>query len=235
MQLIPVIDLLAGQVVRGIGGQRSQYRPIESALCKSSLPAIVAPRLLDYTGSDILYVADLDALGGGGIQLDLLVGLLQQEARLRLWLDAGFADAAAFAWLQDRLGALAARVVPVFASEALASREAAHEALSSFNNCILSLDRHGGEKLDPSGCLDAPQLWPSRLIVMNLLRVGSRQGPDVAAVAQVRGLAPQAQVIGAGGIDSDADLAQAAASGAAAWLVASAVHDLRIGRTPAPQ
>ena len=45
MLLIPVIDLLDGQVVRGVRGERARYRPIESALCRGSEPLAVSRAL----------------------------------------------------------------------------------------------------------------------------------------------------------------------------------------------
>jgi uncharacterized protein related to proFAR isomerase len=73
-------------------------------------------------------------------------------------------------------------------------------------------------------------LWPKRLIVMTLERVGSGAGPDLDTLQAVRRLAPEAMLIGAGGIRSEDDLARAAAAGADAWLVASALHDLQLPR-----
>ena len=73
-------------------------------------------------------------------------------------------------------------------------------------------------------------LWPRRLIVMTLERVGSGAGPDLETLQEVRRLAPGAMVIGAGGIRSPEDLALASAAGADAWLVASALHDLQLPR-----
>lgn len=220
-----MIDLLAGQVVRAVRGQRSRYQPVVSALCHSSVPGRVAPVLLDCTGSNILYVADLDALQGGAVQIEVLAELLEQEARLELWLDAGFADAAAYTELARRLGTLAARVTPVFGSESLAGRDCARAALAERERSILSLDRRDGEALDRAGCWQAPELWPARLIVMTLERVGALSGPDVATVAAIKRRALQIEVIGAGGIASAHDLALAAESGASAWLTASALHD----------
>ena len=42
MILIPVIDLMHGQVVRAVRGDRHAYRPIVSALCDGSDPVTVA-------------------------------------------------------------------------------------------------------------------------------------------------------------------------------------------------
>jgi phosphoribosylformimino-5-aminoimidazole carboxamide ribotide isomerase len=84
------------------------------------------------------------------------------------------------------------------------------------------------ERLDRAGCWTQPSLWPSRVIVMTLERVGSDGGPDLDTFAQVRRQAPQRQFIGAGGIRDARDLSAAREAGASAWLVASALHDLRL-------
>lgn len=232
--LIPVVDLLAGQVVRAVGGQRSAYRPIVSALCRGSDPVVVARALCTRSAASRLYLADLDALTGGRLQLPVLRQLLQALPEVQeLWLDGGFADADAAARMAQALGALAARVVPVFGSESLGSRAALAEITALNPRAVLSLDRRGSQRLDPAGCWDAPELWPQQLVVMTLDRVGSARGPDLQALAEVQARAPAARLVGAGGVRSEADLAAAAAAGASAWLVASALHDGLLQAQPA--
>jgi phosphoribosylformimino-5-aminoimidazole carboxamide ribotide isomerase len=228
MQIIPVVDLMNGQVVRAVRGQRSAYQPVVSALCEGSDPVAVARALCDYAGADTLYVADLDALTGGAVQLATLSNLLAALPGLELWLDAGFADAAAFARLRAVLGSHGARVTPVFASEALATADAARLALADAGGAILSLDRRGGELMDRAGCWADPALWPKRVIVMTLDRVGSFEGPDVATLRECARRAPRVTLIGAGGIRDEDDLRVAEEAGAEAWLTASALHDRRI-------
>jgi phosphoribosylformimino-5-aminoimidazole carboxamide ribotide isomerase len=237
LNLIPVIDLLRGQVVRAVRGDRQSYRPIVSALCASSDPLTVARILCDHCAARQLYVADLDALQGGATQIAARAGLLQALPGIELWLDAGLADAAAGQALQRQLAPHAGRVVLVYGSESLRSREAlAHCFDTVFGEgaegarAALSLDRRDGQRLDAAGCWDAVDLWPRRLIVMTLERVGSGAGPDLETVQAVRRLAPQAMLIGAGGIRGEEDLARASAAGADAWLVASALHDRQLPR-----
>lgn len=238
-RLIPVLDLLGGQVVRAMAGKRNAYRPIVSALCHSSDPLAVARCLCAHCGASQLYVADLDALMGAKVQTAWLRALLQGLPALQeLWVDAGFADADAAAALLQALGADggvdAARVVPVFGSESLQSRAALARCMDPARpwgaRAVLSLDRRDGQRLDAAGCWDTPALWPQRVIVMTLERVGSNAGPDLQTLQQVQQLAPQAQLVGAGGMRSAADLALAGRAGASAWLVASALHDLQIPR-----
>ncbi len=230
MQLIPVIDLMAGQVVRGVRGERSAYRPIRSSLCESSAPLDLAPRLLERAASDTLYVADLDALMGGALQFEILAALLEGLPAVQLWVDAGFGDAESIDSFRRRLGAHAARVTPIVASESLADGHTARRCLEAHRaHCILSLDGRQGSLLDPAGCHAHPEWWPARVIVMTLDRVGADAGPDLDTLRSVQALRPELQLIGAGGIRDAADLHRAAASGAYAWLVASALHDGRIG------
>jgi HisA/HisF family protein len=235
MNLVPVIDLMQGQVVRAVRGNRQAYQPIASKLCAGSDPLTVAKALCDHCATQHLYVADLDALLGGPAQRAVLRTLLHGLPELELWLDAGFANAASAAALRSELGTLAERVVPVFASESLASSaelERCFGAAASKGDALLSLDRRDGQRLDAAGCWDAPALWPKRVIVMTLERVGSDAGPDLETLASVRLKSPSTFIVGAGGIRNPADLALAAEAGAGAWLVASALHDGRLPRAP---
>ena len=236
MNLIPVIDLMQGQVVRAVRGNRHAYRPIVSALCASSDPLTVATILCEHCATRHLYVADLDALLGGPAQVVVLRSLLQALPELELWLDAGFASAAAAKTLRAELGAVAERVVPVFGSESLASRfelERCFSGADAAGDAVLSLDRRDGQRLDAAGCWEAPALWPKRVIVMTLERVGSDAGPDLETLGDVRLESPSTFIVGAGGIRNPDDLARAHDAGAGAWLVASALHDGRLPRVPA--
>jgi len=234
MTLIPVIDLLKGRVVRAVRGDRQAYRPIESALCASSDPLTVARILVDHCAARQLYVADLDALTGGSAQHGLLRELLGALAGIELWVDAGFADADAASALGAQLAPHSERIVPVFASESLRSRAALEDCCARFGaaGAVLSLDRRDGKRLDPAGCWDAVSLWPQRVIVMTLERVGSGAGPDLETMAALHRAAPGTTFVGAGGVRSSDDLARAHAAGAGAWLVASALHDLQLPRQP---
>jgi uncharacterized protein related to proFAR isomerase len=66
--LVPVVDLLGGQVVHARRGERSQYQPIRSPLCPGSDLLPLARALRQASGSALLYAADLDALQGRPVQ-----------------------------------------------------------------------------------------------------------------------------------------------------------------------
>ncbi len=239
MKLIPVVDLMRGQVVRAVRGNRQGYQPIVSQLCAGSDPLTVAKTLCSHCDSQQLYVADLDALLGQPAQVTVLRELLLALPEWALWLDAGFANAAAADALRAEIGAAGARIVPVFGSESLASRAELERCFtgtgraSAGAGAVLSLDRRDGQRLDAAGCWDAPALWPERVIVMTLERVGSDAGPDLDTLADVRLRSPATFIVGAGGIRHEDDLERARAAGAGAWLVASALHDGRLPRARA--
>jgi len=228
MILIPVIDLMRGQVVRAVRGDRASYRPIVSALCEGSDPVTVARALCAHCDSTRLYAADLDALTGGTAQAEVIRRILQAMPELEFWVDAGFADAQGAQRLREQVGADAQRIVPIFASESLRSRDDLVTCFPDREAGVLSLDRRDGQRLDPAGCWDAPQAWPGRVIVMTLERVGADAGPDLATLHEVQARSPGTKLIGAGGIRHAADLAAASDAGAWAWLVASALHDGRL-------
>jgi phosphoribosylformimino-5-aminoimidazole carboxamide ribotide isomerase len=231
-QVIPVLDIARGRVVRGVRGERSAYRPIVSSLAAGSDPSIMAAALLarvPLPGGDapVLYVADLDALQGGAAQLDVLAALLHVRDDLCIWLDAGFVDAAGASALQRALGADAARIRPVYGSESLSPGRGpgALDWLADDPLAILSLDCRHDRPLDPAGLWQRPRLWPRTIVAMTLDRVGARAGPDLALFSRLRALAPDRRWVGAGGVRHADDLRAAAVAGASAWLVASALHD----------
>lgn len=222
MKLVPVIDLAGGVVVRAVRGDRANYRPIVSQLCPGHDPAALAAALVDYCAADTLYIADLDAIRGGAVQRRALADVARAVPGCVLWLDAGFKT------VRDA-ATLPAGVLPVFGSESLSDvRELA--LLRDRPDALLSLDQRGGQPMDPAGCWQRDDLWPARVIVMTLDRVGAGTGPDLSTLDAVRKRAGARELIGAGGVRSDADLAAAEHAGAAAWLVASALHDGGIAR-----
>lgn len=228
MNVIPVMDVKEGRVVHARRGARDQYQSVRSDLCPGDDPIEVAQALLRYTGARQLYLADLDALQGKGLQTAVLARLRTALPDICLWVDAGIRR-------PDDLDALLAcfapspqQLVAVLGSESLSSLEALRGCLARHPACALSLDHRHGQPIDPAACWSSPQDWPERVIAMNLDQVGAESGPDLGLIRQIRSHAPDAHVLGAGGIRDDADLNAAAQAGAHGWLVASALHKRRL-------
>lgn len=62
MEVIPVIDLMGGVVVRARLGRRDTYPPIETRLSATSAPIDVVAGVLALHPFGAIYVADLDAI-----------------------------------------------------------------------------------------------------------------------------------------------------------------------------
>ena len=137
-----------GQVVRAQRGQRASYRPIVSALCNSAEPVAVARVLVAHCAARQLYVADLDALQGGDVQLAALQDVMRALPDVELWLDSGVAVAQAAAALGAQLGNDASRVVTVFGSESLRSRRDFEACVTPDRHAVLSLARRVGRRVD---------------------------------------------------------------------------------------
>jgi phosphoribosylformimino-5-aminoimidazole carboxamide ribotide isomerase len=230
MHIIPVIDVRNGQAVRAIAGVRSNYRPLtwsvgagtepgqvraasaEGAPDASS-PLAIARGYLGLYGFPILYIADLDGIEGrpavGGWASDLFGNLPD----VQFWIDAGQRSAG---------GGLHTTVI---GSEALKDED----LRGTFPDAaVLSLDFREDVFLGPLRLLETPQLWPRRVIVMSLSRVGSNAGPDLERVADIVRRAPHAEVYAAGGIRDLSDVRAARAAGAAGILISSALHGEKI-------
>ncbi|MGU3538343.1 HisA/HisF-related TIM barrel protein [Methylobacterium sp. A54F] len=220
-EIIPVLDLRHGRVVRARAGERQSYAPIETPLAKGSAPAAVAAGLVAAFPARTLYVADLDAImDGTPPDLAALRAVAEACPGTALWVDAGFAEGGAVeAFLAAGLGA------PVLGSES----QAGTDLVRRFSDrSILSLDSRGEARLGPPELHDDPSHWPDAVIVMTLARIGAGDGPDLAGIAAVRARAPLARVYAAGGVRGPEDVAALRAAGAAGALVASALHDGRL-------
>ncbi len=95
---------------------------------------------------------------------------------------------------------------------------------------MLSLDFRGERFLGPEAVATRPELWPDRVIVMTLSRVGSGAGPDLARLDEVQRRAGQRHIFAAGGVRDAGDIARLNELGIAGALVATALHDGRLDR-----
>jgi phosphoribosylformimino-5-aminoimidazole carboxamide ribotide isomerase len=224
MEIIPVLDLKGGVVVRARMGERHLYAPIVTPLAATSDPLDVARGLLAVHPFATLYVADLDAIEGRGDNGAALRRIRLGCPGVSLWVDNGIAEAAAAArWLDGGIGSL------VLGSET--QQDAAlMRTLAGDDRVALSLDFRGDAFQGPSEILDDPSAWPARVIAMTLARVGGGAGPDVERLSEVRRIAPGRRIYAAGGVRDAADLAALARAGIAGALVATALHDGRLGR-----
>jgi phosphoribosylformimino-5-aminoimidazole carboxamide ribotide isomerase len=234
MRVIPVIDLKSGTAVHAVRGERERYRPLRSKLVAGSDAVRVARAVREALGLAELYVADLDAIAGGPPQREI-VAALAREARVMV--DAGVTEVAAVRPLLE-LGAARA----VIGTETLADPAALERLRVELSEVpfVLSLDLRAGRVLSPDanlarlGATEAlarlGQSGVREVIVLDLARVGTRAGPDVALVRELCVRFPELELLAGGGVRDLADLQALAEAGAAGALVATALHGGAIGR-----
>jgi phosphoribosylformimino-5-aminoimidazole carboxamide ribotide isomerase len=223
LRIIPVLDLKGGEVVRAERGERDRYRPIVTPFSASSDPVAVAEGLRRLHPFSTFYIADLDAIEGRAPNSAALTKLRNMPDAPDLWVDAGLAEeetlaaALAEAGINQVLGSESQR------DEVLLRRFRDHPGL------ILSLDFFADGFRGPQNLLDEPELWPQRVIVMTLAKVGSGAGPDFARLEEIKTKAGNRMLIAAGGVRGEADIRDLSSLGIAAALVATSLHDGTLG------
>ncbi|MEM2146126.1 MAG: HisA/HisF-related TIM barrel protein, partial [Candidatus Jordarchaeaceae archaeon] len=88
MRIIPVIDILRGEAVQAVRGERQKYQPLKTVLAYSSDPRDIALAFQKNFGFDELYVADLDAIQGSGSNLEI-IKKIHYSTDLKIMVDAG--------------------------------------------------------------------------------------------------------------------------------------------------
>ena len=223
IEVIPVIDLRGGVVVRARHGSRHSYAPIVTPLARTSAPLDVVAGFLTVHPFRTIYAADLDRIESRGNHDLCLDALSTAFPDVAFWADAGVRDGAeARHWLARH-----PRAHLVMGSESLESHGVLEEFVTN-GRVVLSLDYRSDGFLGPKGLCDAPRLWPARVIVMTLARVGGNAGLDMVRLAKIKRRAPDAMLYAAGGLRGASDLMRLKRAGVRGVLVASALHDGRL-------
>jgi phosphoribosylformimino-5-aminoimidazole carboxamide ribotide isomerase len=234
-RIIPVLDLMHGQVVRGIGGLRENYEPIAGPLSGSRKPHEIAGELLQWSRATELYLADLDAIMGKA-RVSTAVLKTVAEYTVTTWLDAGIG----LKLTVTDLPALP-HVRPVVGSETCGGPETLRKAIAAVNGRVIafSLDLKHGRLLGNwqnwglEGDRDALQLARCvlelgirALIVLDLARVGTGTGTGTEPLLRaIRAEFPGVDLIAGGGVRTWADVERLGEAGATGVLVASALHE----------
>jgi phosphoribosylformimino-5-aminoimidazole carboxamide ribotide isomerase len=232
MRLIPVIDLLDGQVVHAVKGDRKRYLPVRSILCDQPDGTRIARSFRDRLGLNEIYIADLNAIRGDrhAGHKDLISSLARSEG-FDVLLDAGIsAPEDVQEWLS--LGIRKA----IIGAETL--REVS--AIQKFHGRIepdrlaFSLDIRSGRII--SQCPELAAMspieglsvlrnsgWPE-IILLDLDRVGSEGGVDRSLIVEARTGFPNLNFLVGGGIANPEQLVELKSLGVAGVLVATALH-----------
>lgn len=238
MRVLPVIDLLHGQVVRGIAGERENYRPIQSQLASDAKPESIARAFAEF-GFRECYVADLNAIAGGEPHWDAYAAMLHHG--LELWIDAGCAEQA----LAKRLASfeVAGRGLKriLVGLESLESPDRMPKLVECIDTerIVFSLDlKHGRPltRIDDWRTLEPLEIarrvyacGARSFVILDLAAVGTNGGPATTTLCEdLRRASPDVELISGGGVRNADDLRTFAKAGCDFALVASALHDGRI-------
>jgi len=232
-----VLDLKDSKAVHAVGGRRTHYQPVRSILHASSEPIALARAIRDTLGLHTLYLADLDAIGGGPPNVRIYRQLIALD--LNPWLDIGVQDVLSVAPLLELGGGCT--IVVGLETVRGPSELAGILELVGAERVIFSLDLFDGRPLTA-----APRAWATEdpwelvriaiehgvrhVLVLDLSRVGTGRGLGTEGLlARIREAHPNIRFSVGGGISTIAEVIDLRTAGAHGVLVGSALHDGRIG------
>jgi len=235
MRVIGVLDLRDGHAVHARAGAREHYEPVRAvagAPIEAGDAAAIARAYRDRLGLTELYAADLDAIVGRVPQDGIVQAL---AAAATLWLDAGVSS---LARARHVLTLGVERVI--VGLETLESWNALRAIAAGVGaeGVAFSLDLRNGEPLTrmtpPSSdaaavAVKAVEAGVHSIIVIDVARVGTGAGLDLELIARVREAVPDVMLLAGGGVRGFEDLERLAGAGCDGVLVATALHDGRIG------
>lgn len=236
MRIIPVLDLKGGLVVRGIAGKRELYKPVQSLLCSTADPGEVACALRSHLGLGYMYLADLDGITSGRADPEICVRL--EKLGFRLMVDAGMRT---LPQAMDFAGKIDGDLIA--ALETLPSPQILESMVEELGprRVVFSLDLTGGKPLTggdgwPADAQEIADIAVSvgieRMIFLDLAAVGSGEGPaHLHTCRDWKKRYPGLELITGGGVRDIDDLLELKAAALDGVLVASSLHDGRIGRT----
>ena len=244
--VIPVLDLMIGQVVWAKSGQRHLYSPVDSKLVQSSDPITVARAIFNQTGCRWLYLADIDCFAGANPNWSAYQTLI--EAGFKLLIDAD--------WMtEDRIKT----VIETFAGSNDVKLIISTETLRSLEQFVVfkqlvnagidvcfSIDMQGDHVISktPEIAALSPLELVKRayeqgirnLIILDLKSVGSGTGISSedsnfdreAFISEIANELTDLRLISGGGVRNDEDCQAFLSAGCQHVLVASAIFDCRI-------
>jgi phosphoribosylformimino-5-aminoimidazole carboxamide ribotide isomerase len=232
LKVVPVIDILNGAVVHAVKGRRSEYKPLESVLTKSTDPLEVA-EAFKTIGFKETYIADLDAIIDCRDDFRQLRQVTEKTG-LSLLVDAGVTGIERAHRLMDNgVSKL------IIGTETLKSKAFVAEALQHFgsDHVVVSLDLKDGKVLAQPAFLGPKEplqllrefknMGISQVIVLDLSRVGSGEGVDTEFLKEAIDKTGMDVYVG-GGVRDITDLIELQNIGVSGALIATALHTGKI-------
>ena len=215
IEVIPVIDVMSGLVVHAIAGRRELYRPLTtSSICSSPEPREVIDSLWRL-GFRRIYIADLDSIMGRG----------SNEWVIDLAIMKGFRV------LAD-LGRRSIELIDGNLIEYVIGTEYLDypSEVRLVKNRAMSIDIYGDRAIFRNAnvpleeaVVEIVKLSPSKILLIDLSRVGTLTGLNTKAVMLVKEVFKGELIVG-GGVKSEKDVLYLKSLGVSGVLVATAIH-----------
>ena len=219
MKIIPVIDIQRGRVVRAIRGERNRYRPLQSCLCNSNDPKYVMQALINFYPFDTIYIADLDAIIGQSDNTQIITELCNQDKTPQLWVDRGISS------LQELQAAPIYKQQHVIGSETGINPQIFRKLKNLYPDIILSLDFLSNKLIGNEELLNETDIWPEKVIVMALDRVGSSDGPDYERTRKIKTATHKHKIYASGGVSHQEDIKKLQDIGISGVLLSTVLHN----------
>jgi phosphoribosylformimino-5-aminoimidazole carboxamide ribotide isomerase len=242
--VVPVLDLMIGQVVLAQAGNRDAYLPVHSRLTHSSRPSDVALAIFNQTGCDWLYLADIDSFAGANPNWLVYNELINRG--FGIWVDADWIHDDRCFQITEKIDQ-PEKLSVILSSETLSSLQQLatfEELIAKKIEPIFSLDQKGGSIITRPGELtDTQPLELVRMaydrgvrqfIALDLDSVGTMSGfsgGDHGVGALIQEISDElndACVISGGGVCDASDIQALLDLGCDHVLVASAIHDCKL-------
>lgn len=242
--VIPVLDLMIGQIVLAQAGNRDQYRPVHTRLTNNSRPLDVAEAIFHQTGCDWLYLADIDSFSGAHPNWTVYNELLNRG--FGLWIDADWT-------LGDRRKQIAQkidrpeRLKVILSSETLSDLDqfdTFDELIAQSIEPIFSLDIKADSLITKPGKLTDTQPLElvhmahdrgvRQMIVLDIDQVGTMSGCPTseqgvgALIQEISSELNDVAVTSGGGVRGAGDIQSLLDLGCDHVLVASAIHECKL-------
>lgn len=229
MKILPVLDLLHGQVVHGQQGKRELYQPIRSVFCENANPLEVIEAFGNFFSLHEFYIADLNAIQRQGNNFGIIAQFNSVFPENIFLADIGVRNisdiSVAGLDLVDNF---------IIGTETLESLVALDEILRYLpsNQVVISLDLrnevlwHVPEGFSNSipEMLQMFSTWKiTSIFVIDISKVGARTGPCYPELERIRANYDGTLIVG-GGVRDARDLASLEEKGFDGALIATAFH-----------
>ena len=223
MLIIPVIDLSQGIVVHAICGKRKLYQPITSEISEDCKPKSILSAFFRLYPFKIIYIADLDAIQGNGNNASVINQFASKYKNCQFWVDAGIEQIIA-----KKSDYISKNIKLVLGSENNFSLDDYNNLMKNNSNILLSLDFCENGLINNPYLLNNPTIWPKKVIVMMLHRVGSTNGIDFKQLKNIIKLNNNSEIYVAGGIQNFSDINNLNSMNVRGCLVATSLHKNKI-------